>query len=520
MFSDGSKLAFGAVAYIRWKLKKGGYWTFLIMAKGKIAPKGLVSIPRMELCGAVTGNRVRNFLTKETSLEFSTVYQLVDSSTVLGYIQKECGNFRPYEGIRVAEIQSSNKLQDGKLVGWACVAGEGNPADWCTKPRPVKDLLSDFWLSGPEFLSQDVSCWPIKHSYKKDGLEGEVKVPNAVYSVMKDILWNFIHCLLERYSSWNKIVHIFARVLRLSKRTPSEHIELDAEEMKQARTCLIKFSQKEMETELKDAAENGQGRYRKLAPTVDVDGVWRVGSRLKNYVPFTFDGKLPILLAPNHRITLLVMQEAHQFNHSGMDGTLGRFRALGFWTVRGGHLAKSIRESCFPCRKDNAKTLNQPMGDFPPEMLQDPKAWGFCQLDLFGPFYCRGDVNARTTKKTWAIVIEDVCAGAVHLDVVKDYSAEAVLESMSRFGSLRGWPGVIYSDPGSQLVSASETLVSWWKEFEGSLRRLAANKKSFSGKTIFALFVIFWGSKMALLCQKCVFRHIFVLFFSVLLKFG
>ena len=104
VFSDGSQVAFGAVAYIRWQLEKGGYWTQIIMAKNRIAPKGVVTIPRMELNGALVGNRIKNFLLKETNLKFSAVYQLVDSSTVLGYLQKECGHFNPYEGIRVAEV--------------------------------------------------------------------------------------------------------------------------------------------------------------------------------------------------------------------------------------------------------------------------------------------------------------------------------------------------------------------------------------------------------------------------------
>ena len=64
IFSDGSAVAFGAVGYIRWELKNGGYWTTLIMAKGKIAPKGMISIPRMELNGSLMGNRIRNFLQK------------------------------------------------------------------------------------------------------------------------------------------------------------------------------------------------------------------------------------------------------------------------------------------------------------------------------------------------------------------------------------------------------------------------------------------------------------------------
>ena len=340
----------------------------------------------------------------------------------------------------------------------------------------MKELLSDFWLHGPEFLTQDVSCWPVKHSYKKEGLEGELKI-HAVYAVSNDVEANLINRLVERYSSWKKIVKIFARIIRFCKRPPFDHIELGAAEVKEAKMNLIKFSQKGMVKELKEAAEEGKGRYRKLAPAVDEQGLWRVGSRLKHHVPFTLDRKLPVLLPPDHRITSLIMEESHRTHHSGQDGTLNRFRAQGYWTVRGGHLARNVKNKCVPCRKNGTKNnLNQPMGDFPPEMLDDPKAWGYCQLDLFGPFHCRGDVNPRTTKKTWGIVVEDVNSGAVHVDIVQDYSAEAVLLSMRRFGSLRGWPGVVQSDPGSQLVSASGKLVTWWSELEGVLRRFATCK--------------------------------------------
>lgn len=67
----------------------------------------------MELNGAVLGNRLKNFLKKETSFEFENVYQLVDSSTVLGYVQKECGSFKPF---RVAEIQNKTYLKMKSLL--------------------------------------------------------------------------------------------------------------------------------------------------------------------------------------------------------------------------------------------------------------------------------------------------------------------------------------------------------------------------------------------------------------------
>lgn len=70
----------------------------------------------MELNGAVLGNRIKNFILKDTNLKFSRTYQFVDSSTVLGYVHKECGTFKPFEGIRVSEVQSTNVFEEGKLL--------------------------------------------------------------------------------------------------------------------------------------------------------------------------------------------------------------------------------------------------------------------------------------------------------------------------------------------------------------------------------------------------------------------
>jgi hypothetical protein len=52
VFSDGSKHAYGACAYIRWKTTKDTYESNLIVVKNRIAPTRQLSIPRLELCGA------------------------------------------------------------------------------------------------------------------------------------------------------------------------------------------------------------------------------------------------------------------------------------------------------------------------------------------------------------------------------------------------------------------------------------------------------------------------------------
>ena len=51
IFSDGSNLAFGACAYVRWDVAWDTYKVMLIMAKNRIAPTKQLSIPRLELCG-------------------------------------------------------------------------------------------------------------------------------------------------------------------------------------------------------------------------------------------------------------------------------------------------------------------------------------------------------------------------------------------------------------------------------------------------------------------------------------
>ena len=157
-----------------------------------------------------------------------------------------------------------------------------------------------------------------------------------------------------------------------------------------------------------------------------------MGSRLKNFVPFTFDAKLPAIVPPDCKITQLIMKEAHNFGHGGQDATVARFRSQGFWTVKAGNVAKKTKNHCVPCRKVDAKLLGQVMGNLP-EIPENLHAWSCCQMDLFGPFTSKSDVISRATKKTWGVIIEDVYSGAVHLDVVSNYSTDAVLCTMKRF---------------------------------------------------------------------------------------
>ena len=60
----------------------------MILSKSKIAPRSRITVPRLELNGAVLGKRLDDFIQSDLDLEFENIHHLVDSSTVLGYVHK------------------------------------------------------------------------------------------------------------------------------------------------------------------------------------------------------------------------------------------------------------------------------------------------------------------------------------------------------------------------------------------------------------------------------------------------
>ena len=104
--------------------------------------------------------------------------------------------------------------------------------------------------------------------------------------------------------------------------------------------------------------------------------------------------------------------------------------------------------------------MQQIMGGVPKQQLLNLTAWGHTEMDLFGPFTCRIDVNKRSTLKAWSIVLVNKNSGAIHCDVMLDYSSQEAIKALQQFAALRGWPSKMASDPGSQLVRSSGKLSS------------------------------------------------------------
>ena len=252
---------------------------------------------------------------------------------------------KPYEGIRVSEIQTAGKMVNGRLHGWSWVDGESNPADWATKPRKVADLKHDgFWQKGPWFLEMDVAQWPIRLDFRTDTLDGELqpkKILLAFY--VSEEMCGVMESLLNRLSSSRKLFQVLGYMYKWRSsvlketNTASENI-LTVEVMSKARNVWIKFAQRTIDSDLRMSIKSKEhvkihGRFARLSPFIDSDGIWRVGLRLREFTPFTQDHKPPAILPRKNRLTYLLMKDAHDKKHSGVTETVAQFRMLGYWSV-------------------------------------------------------------------------------------------------------------------------------------------------------------------------------------------
>lgn len=69
IFCDVSEVAYGSVAYIRTDDQQENVQVSFVLARSRVAPKRNLSMPRLELCAALTGAQLSKLLHNEFTLE-------------------------------------------------------------------------------------------------------------------------------------------------------------------------------------------------------------------------------------------------------------------------------------------------------------------------------------------------------------------------------------------------------------------------------------------------------------------
>lgn len=107
IFSDASTTAIAAAEYLRVVDTSSQCHVGFIMGKSKLTPSSAHTIPRLELCAAVSAVELAQVIIDESDIEFHVVNFYADSRIVLGYIINSMCMW-PTELLRFAGLPNQN----------------------------------------------------------------------------------------------------------------------------------------------------------------------------------------------------------------------------------------------------------------------------------------------------------------------------------------------------------------------------------------------------------------------------
>jgi len=336
---------------------------------------------------------------------------------------------------------------------WAWIEGKNNIADWTTRCKDPSELdEGSQWQTGPAFLKQPLSEWPLKRECKVDELPEQTKT--ILHLTNEKKADNPIN--INRFSSITRLFRVTARVLAVFEKSKSCSLKNIAdppstEMLNRAKQFWVKDAQKDLTKEVE------RGDFVRLNPRTRKDGIVVVGGRAEKWMDISYDNKELPLLPKDNRLSLLVTEHAHQKSHLGVSATTATVR-LEYWIPNLQRIAKTIKNKCVTCKRLDKSFAEQRMASLPVQRLKPALPWLHTSIDLFGPFTTRGEVNKRSRGKAYGIIFNCMVNRGVHIDLATDYSTEGFLLPFRRFVSMRGYPKEVYSDNGTQLSAASKEL--------------------------------------------------------------
>ncbi|XP_076246269.1 uncharacterized protein LOC143186476 [Calliopsis andreniformis] len=453
-FCDASERAYGACIYIRTIDETGNIRIQLLCPKSRVAPLKVISLARLELCGAVLLANLYQNIQQSYPCQFHRNVFWTDSTIVLNWINKEPCTLKTFVANRVADIQDRTSVN-----AWRHIKSSDNPADLISRRQsPSHFLTHTIWYHGPTWLIKSESDWPPSQFT----ITSEVPESRPLACFLTVVIRS--EEILHRYSSIKRLRRIIAYCLRFKQRDKVKG-PLTIEELRHANERIIKLTQASVFSKEINQLKTGKdlqpgSKLISLRPFLDDKGILRVGGRLQNS-SLPYEQKHPILLPRNNHITELIIRNAHiQKHHTGINTTLCIVRQQ-YWLIDGKSSVRKIVRRCLRCFRIDPPTVKYTM-------------------DYCGPFFIKQrKYRNRARVKVYVAVFVCFATKAVHLEVVGDMTTETFIAALKRFVARRGICRNIYSDNGTNFVGADNELTQLHRELQtdAKVQRWLADKE-------------------------------------------
>jgi len=133
-FSNASSAGYGGVIYIR--LLHATVSVSLVTAKTRVAPLKALTIPKLELCGALLTARLLTTVAADLRIPETRLFAWTDSTIVLGWLSRISTRWKVFGANRVEEIQSLIPASQ-----WRHVSTSDNPANHASRGLSPTELF-------------------------------------------------------------------------------------------------------------------------------------------------------------------------------------------------------------------------------------------------------------------------------------------------------------------------------------------------------------------------------------------
>lgn len=449
-YCDSSEAAYAAVMYMRHKNK-----STLIITKTKVAPIKKLTIPRLELCGALLLARLMKQVLTNSKIKFSKIHFWTDSKIVLAWINGNPKRWTTFVMNQVIKINAITPKED-----WGYISTKSNPADCASRGIYGSELVNHaLWWSGPKYNE-------MYNEMKNETFETKEEIKNIVTLMTCEENYGTI---LPDVSDFNKMIRIVAYVKRFIHNCKNPNIkimnELTTIEMENAKMNAIKIIQEEyfkedIENLKKDKNINKNSALLKLSVFLNEKGILCVGGRLKN-ADIALEAKHPILLPNRNKFTDLIITMTHvkTCKHGGPRLTEAVIRQE-YWIIKSFSNIKRVISKCVTCFRYRSKPLQQNMADLSSERVNIvEKIFYNTALDYAGPVKTKASkLRNSCILKTYIAIFVCMSTKAMHIELVSDASADAFIAALRRVIARRGYIKHLFSDNATCFVSANKLL--------------------------------------------------------------